>query len=68
MAGLLDKPVGDIDLREFIAVLRLDLYKYRGYHYLDTAAVIKIDNQVSVGGCLLHSKILHYFVIMMMIR
>ena len=26
-----NKPVGDIDLREFIAVLRLDLYKYRDY-------------------------------------
>ena len=28
-----NKPVGDMDLREFIAVLRLELYKYRGYPY-----------------------------------
>ena len=31
-----NKPVGDMDLREFIAVLRLDLYyKYRDYSYLE---------------------------------
>ena len=33
-----------MDLREFIAVLRLDLYKYRDYRYLEMAEVIKIDN------------------------
>ena len=26
-----NKPVGDMDLREFISVLRLDLYKYGHY-------------------------------------
>ena len=30
-----NKPVGDMDLRDSIAVLRLDLYKYRDYPYLE---------------------------------